>query len=64
MNGVVDCQRVSMEGLKMIKFIRKTRLVREILLAAAAFLKVVEIALEIVNKAVNCRHVSKLPVHI
>lgn len=55
---------MSMEGLKMIKFIRKTRLVREILLAAAAFLKVVEIALEIVNKAVNCRHVSKLPVHI
>jgi len=48
----------------MKRFIRRARLVREIVLLAATLLRVVQVVIEIVNKAVNCNHARQLRFHV
>lgn len=48
----------------MNKIVHWTRLVREIVLLVTAVLKAVEVAIEIVNKAVNCSRANQLQIHL
>jgi hypothetical protein len=48
----------------MNKLIRRTRLVREIVLLAIVLFKAIELALVIADKAVNYSNAHKLQVHL
>jgi hypothetical protein len=58
-DGVVDGQRAIMECLMDHK-VHRARLIRESMLLLASLLKLVAVVVELVNKAVNCRHAHQL----